>query len=279
MNRLVEAALYYASTGWPVFPLEPGAKRPLGRLAPHGLRNASTDVDVVTSWWLAEPEANIGLRTGVHFDVLDVDGPQALDALERSGPIGGANIEGPTVATPRGWHCYVAPTGRGNTVNLGGLLGIDWRGAGGYVVAPPSVKAERGSWDWVIGSSPMDLGADTPIVPAPAWVLALFDRPRDVPVADAPGRHAGRTGYGATALERELGRLVVALEGSRNHQLNRSAFSLGQLVASGDLDLDEVGNALLTTALRIGLGQAEAVPTIKSGLRAGITTPRSKKVA
>jgi Bifunctional DNA primase/polymerase, N-terminal len=221
--------------------------------------------------------ANIGLPTGRAFDILDVDGPAALDALECAGPIGDPDIEGPTVSTPRGWHVFVEVTGRGNAVNLGDLIGVDWRGAGGYVVAPPSWKADGTRWEWII-VPPHDLGPDTAIVPAPDWVLALFDRRAEMP-AGGPARHAGRTAYGAAALERELGRLVMAAEGTRNHTLNRAAFSLGQLVAGGDLSVDEVGDALLNTALRIGLGETESVGTIKSGLRKGLTTPRSSKVS
>jgi hypothetical protein len=269
MDGMIDAALDYARRGWPVFPCEPGGKRPLGRLAPHGLKDATTDTEQIRQWWSAEPEANIGLPTGLAFDVLDIDGPDALDRLEVwSEDKPGTDVEGPTVATPRGWHCYVAPTGAGNTVNLGRLAGVDWRGRGGYVVAPGSHKTDGSNWSWT------SQGIDTPIVPAPAWVLALFDRPERIIGPSALPRHAGRTGYGAAALERELGRLSVAPEGTRNHQLNKAAHSLGQLVGSGALMAEETGEALLITAERIGLTAHEAEATIRSGLIAGIRSPR-----
>ena len=147
--RLLDGLLHYANHGWSVFPCEPGGKPPLGRLVTHGLKDAERDPEVIRRWWTIEPLANIGLVTGHRFDVLDIDGPDALERLEsfsESQP-GDQDIEGPTVATPRGWHCYLKPTGKRNTVSLGGLEGIDWRGKGGYVVAPPSVSermAERG---------------------------------------------------------------------------------------------------------------------------------------
>jgi hypothetical protein len=141
-----DLALDYAARGWPVFPLEPGGKPPCGRLVPHGLKEATTDPEQINRWWTTEPDANIGLRTGDVFDVLDIDGPDALASLEAIMPLAvdpdeDPVIIGPTVKTPRGWHIYMAPTGRGNTTNLGGLAGVDWRGKGGYVVAPGSVKA------------------------------------------------------------------------------------------------------------------------------------------
>jgi len=292
-NELLTAALAYAKRGWPVFPCTPGEKVPLGKLAPHGLKDATADPETIRAWWKVEPEANVGLPTGLHFDALDIDGPEALVALESvGGPavvkevdgllVCADDVEGPTVSTPRGWHCYVAPTGRGNTVKLGGLADVDWRGRGGYVVAPPSVKADGGTWDWMTGST-LDLGPDTEIRPAPAWVLSLFDRRQGGDTPPGGGtppsipRHAGRTGYGAAALERELGRLASAQEGTRNHQLNRSAHALGQLVGAGALMAEETGQALLMVADRIGLSPGEAEATIRSGLIAGIRSPRKVK--
>ena len=273
MSELLDGALDYAGRGWPVFPVEPGGKRPLGRLVPNGFKDASTDADQIRAWWTTEPAANIGLPTGLAFDVLDVDGPVALERLEVwSTDRPGDDVEGPTVATPRGWHAYVTPTGRGNAVNMGGLSGVDWRGRGGYVVAPPSVKEDGGTWDWMTGT-PQDLGPDTPIIPAPEWVLQLFER-RVEPAMGTLPRHAGRTGYGAAALERELGRLALAMEGSRNHQLNASAYSLGQLVGVRALDAEETGQALLRVAMGLGLGEQEATATIRSGMTSGIRSPR-----
>jgi len=301
MSALLEAAHEYAARGWPVFPCAVKEKLPLfptahpegdplrgvcrgecGRVG-HGLYDATVDPDIIAEWWKRHPRANVGLPTGLAFDVLDVDGPEALEALESVGgpaivkEVGGLlvcddDIDGPTVSTPRGWHCYVAPTGRGNTVNLAGLAGIDWRGRGGYVIAPPSRKADGGTWDWMTGT-PRDLGPDTEIRSAPAWVLQLFDR-QGADTTPGVTRHAGRTGYGAAALERELGRLASAQEGARNHQLNKSAHALGQLVGAGALMAEETGQALLVVADRIGLGPHEAEATIRSGMIAGIRSPR-----
>ncbi len=206
----------------------------------------------------------------MHFDVVDIDGVSALEALETTRSLGDVDVEGPMVATPRGWHGYLAPTGRGNTVNLGGIPGVDWRGKNGYVVAPPSVNRKGGAWDWVENRGP-----NVPTVSAPRWVMSLFDlRPESSGGPVGPGPYGGRTGYGAAALEHEAGRLVLAQEGARNDQLNRSSFALGQLVRARALDAEEVGSVLLYVALRIGLGEAEATATIRSGMEAGIRNPR-----
>jgi Bifunctional DNA primase/polymerase, N-terminal len=84
---LLRAALAYAGRGVPVFPCEPGAKRPLTR---NGHWGATTDRLAIEQWWRRQPSANIGLPTGKESGivVLDVDtdgGPESLAKLEREG--------------------------------------------------------------------------------------------------------------------------------------------------------------------------------------------------
>jgi Bifunctional DNA primase/polymerase, N-terminal len=85
---LLRAALAYAGRSVPVFPCEPGAKRPLTR---NGHWDATTDRRAIERWWRWQPSANIGLPTGNKngIVVLDVDadggGPESLAKLEREG--------------------------------------------------------------------------------------------------------------------------------------------------------------------------------------------------
>lgn len=137
MTSMLGSALWYADQGIPVFPLRPGDKRPMP--GSHGFKDATCDPDQIRRWWGRVPTANIGAATGHLFDVIDADTKDALPgALELVG-IHQLWIIG-IVETPRGWHVLVPPTGSGNTTHLGGMP-IDYRGAGGYVVAPPSTVA------------------------------------------------------------------------------------------------------------------------------------------
>lgn len=264
---LAAAAIEYAERGWWVLPLRPGQKVPATK---NGLKDATIVVDVVRRWWKRTPDLNIGLRTGIHFDVLDLDGDTALDALDRAAPTGARTIVGPIVLTGRGVHIYTRPTGRGNAAGI--VARVDWRGRRGYVVAPPSVHPDghRYLWDF-------EYGPDTPLEPAPAWLLEAWDRrhqrPPERPQNVAYG--AGTTPYGRRALEAELGRLALTAEGCRNDELVRASFRLAQLVAGGELDAREAAEALLAVALRVGLGHDEAVATIRSGMQAGATRPRT----
>jgi len=77
---------------------------------------------------MAHPTGNIGLRTGITFDVVDLDSEAAVDALE-SARAGRERINGPVVATAKGFHYFVLPTALGNRTGV--LPGIDFRGTGG----------------------------------------------------------------------------------------------------------------------------------------------------
>lgn len=145
--RLGPSALWYASIGWPVFPLLPGSKMPATK---HGFKDATVDGDRIREWWTKHPESNIGLPTGVMFDVIDIDGPEGIKSLADLGPEALGNVHG-KVGTPRGFHYYVASSGDGNRVGI--RPGIDYRGVGGYVCAPPS-RIEFKKWVWLMQPSP-----------------------------------------------------------------------------------------------------------------------------
>jgi Bifunctional DNA primase/polymerase, N-terminal len=153
-EALFLAALSYSRQGFPVLPLHhplrggicscgrgqcpsPG-KHPVTK---HGVLDATTKEPIVRDWWQRFPESNIGLSTGSHPVVLDVDprhgGDASLVALARRF---GHLPETRTVLTGGGGrHYYLqSETPLKSTVRLAGLDGLDIRGQGAYVVAPPS---------------------------------------------------------------------------------------------------------------------------------------------
>ncbi len=92
---------------------------------------------------------------------------------------------------------------------------------------------------------------------------------------NAPHAATGDTPYGLAALEREYQAVATSREGSRNTQLNASAYSLGQLVAGGELTDSSVERALLEAAMRVELDDTEAKKTFTSGFEAGKKEPRT----
>jgi hypothetical protein len=308
--QLRDAALGYASRGIPVLPLHyplpdhgdfqavtddqqppsPAArtrcscrdlgcgqvgKHPLGTLVPHGVKDATCNRARVLAWWTRHPQANIGLATGHRFDVLDVDGPAGAHAIRELAAEHGLVSSGPLVRTGGGgWHFYLAPTGLGNA-RPRDLEHVDWRGWGGYVVAPPSRHPSGHPYQWVLGRN-----LDTPPGQVPTVLLERLQphqpqRPT-APVhlrvaADGPGDR-----YARAALVEELTRVAAAPVGQRNRQLWESTRNLYNLVATGVLDHREVDQGLLAAADRCGLLAEEPRQTrrtLASGRQIGLAHP------
>jgi hypothetical protein len=226
MTGVLGQALAYAATGWPVFPCKASEKAPD---TPHGFKDASTDPDRIRAWWSANPARNVAIATGAPGpDVLDVDvkpegsGFGAFNRLKRAGLLAGACA---LVRTPSGGlHAYYAGTRQPS-----GRLArhyLDFKAAGGYVLAPPSAVAGRPYelLDHRDGGARLDWQA----------VRRMLDPP-----SAPPPRGPGTAGLGA------LVAFVAGLaEGNRNNGLfwaacraveAGSAADLGQLVAASTL--------------------------------------------
>ncbi len=286
----LRAGLSYIGRGWPVVLLHHatsiGSKKGPDRArcscgdtactsqgkhprTKHGLEDATLDPQAFARALNRWPDANLGVRTGIGFDVLDIDSEAADLALGEVARAAGARLEsrGPMVRTGRGWQLYWQPTGHGNAVGL--VPDADWRGRGGYVICPPSVHHTGAPYQWEVGCGP-----EEPLEPAPSWLTALLSKPSAPAWTASTATGAPGDPYVARAIEGEAGRVALAPEGQRNHELNRASFNLGTLVGAGRLDPGTAAAALLTAAQRAGLGQREAEATIASGLRSGIANPR-----
>ena len=145
------AALAYARRGWSVVPIAAGAKQPLVRWLPYQDRAAGEAE--IREWFGRWPKANVGIVTGAvsGLVVLDVDpkhrGADSLANLERRHGALPPTLE---VATGGGGrHLYFRHPG-GTLHNKVGLApGIDLRGDGGLVVAPPSIHPSGGRYVWM----------------------------------------------------------------------------------------------------------------------------------
>ncbi len=176
-QTFVQQALEYAARGWAVFPLAPKTKRPITE---HGLYDATTDPATIRRWWAAWPDANIGIACGASgLVVVDVDaknGAPGLDTWQGLLPQIGGQIDTPTVQTPTGGlhFYYAAPPGVDLSQGNGKLgPGVDVKGNGGYVVAPPSIHPDTGTaYQWFDGYS-LD---DREILPLPAYFVRVLQR-------------------------------------------------------------------------------------------------------
>lgn len=196
-NDLGVHAIYYAIRGWQVFPLRgkvpaiPTAhpagdplrgacKGECGRHG-HGVLDATTDLDVVTSWWSGPyTGANIGLRLPKNVMVLDSDPRNgADDSLAVLQGYHGELPETMTAASGRGdggLHRYFRrPDGKLTSKHLG--PGLDLKTSSGYVVAPPSIHPDTGQ--------PYTWTSKTAVAEPPSWLVDLIrPAPEPLRVAD-----------------------------------------------------------------------------------------------
>lgn len=219
----LSAALTYRSRGWASFPVHGirGGRCTCGSSScsspgkhpwtASGCRDASKDPAKLAELIMTRPGANVGIATGAisGIVVIDVDaksgGPAALAKLEAEhGDLPD------TVAAHTGgggFHLLFAYPDVGRVLNaVGKWPGIDVRGDGGYIVAPPSVHASGKVYRWAGGFGPEDL----PTAPLPAWMR------EQLRVAD-PKDRTPRSGAEWSLMLRSVS------EGGRNNALTRLA--------------------------------------------------------
>lgn len=131
----------------------------------HGLRDASDDPDVIVNLFKGKPSPNLGVATGPvsGIFVLDVDGPMGEASLAKFPPL----PETLTSTTGRGRHLFFRyPEGiKVFTRSSKFASGLDVRGEGGYVVAPPSQHYSGAQYQF--------LDPDMPIADAPDWLIEI----------------------------------------------------------------------------------------------------------
>ena len=153
-NNLLNAALKYATEyGWAVFPVSQKTKKPL---TPLGCKDAKKAAGPIKAWWKKWPDANIGVATGSSSNLividLDIDEEKGLDGVHEMTIWENDNGDLPETAraiTGRGGsHIYYRYDGSDLKNRTGIIDGVDVRGEGGYVIAPPSIHPNGTSYEW-----------------------------------------------------------------------------------------------------------------------------------
>lgn len=260
-----------AGLGVPVFACN-SLKRPLRE---GGFKVASTDPAEIQAQFADRAATMIGMPTG------EASGLVVVDVDIKNGAEGDVWLQAeahrlPPTRTHKtrsgGLHLiFQAPEGieiRNSASRV--APGVDVRGAGGYVILPPSP-----------GYSVADQ-----VDPAemPGWLIDLCLKPAPVVTAPEPMRprlaedsaHGSR--YGLTALDRECRSIYNAGPGTKHHTLNRAAYAIGGLVTAGEL---QQGHAFdcLTDALNSIRASCEdfraAQRTLYGSFHDGMAAPRS----
>ncbi|MGW3783089.1 AAA family ATPase [Micromonospora chokoriensis] len=283
---IVTDALTYAADGFYVFPVRydtEGEEKKNFTALPDWRNTSTTSPDQIRKWfgpggeWEGDALAIDCARSGLVVVDLDVSkgkrGPEEWAALDAS----------PTwrVRTPTGgehWYYREDPARPVGNDQSGKLApGVDVRGLGGLVIAPPTVDG-RGAYRWVEG---MPQRSELPTVP-PVVVERMTKRTAEQPArerhapAAAPSTTYNRTPWTPHQADREinheLDRLASVQPGSRNGELNNAAMRLGHFVPHY-LPMDTAVALLTERARGIRLDESEILPTINSGLSAGMRTP------
>ena len=194
-----EQALYYASLGLAVLPLKPpripGQKKP-GKepMTAHGVKDATTDQDVISQWWDSCPDANIGIATGsrsgglVVID-LDIDEDRGLNGYEVLREWQQEHGEFPetwqSITGRGGYHLFYRDAAR-NSNRAALYEGVDIRGENGYVVAPPSVHENDRLYEWEQGPGDLQIAqvndkvAEFMLGPLPEQKAQGFQEPETI---------------------------------------------------------------------------------------------------
>lgn len=177
---LKEVAIKYATKyDWAVFPVNPDTKRPL---TPHGCNDAKKDVGAIDFWWNKWPDASIGVATGSASNLIvidedidetkDINGYHEVRLWEKDHTQLPDTVQ---VLTGRGGcHLYYHYAGNDIKNRAGIIEGVDIRGEGGYVIAPPSKHPNGNSYVWEASPDEIQLAEVDETV-----LDFLFNQPND----------------------------------------------------------------------------------------------------
>lgn len=261
-----------------ILPLQ--GKKPLVHWEPYQKRRMNwtefTRVD-----WL---RCNVGIICGDvsgNLLVVDLDGRDAVLKYVSRWP---ELLQTLTVRTGRGFHLYYTVDTLPQNRRTGG---IELRGNGCYVVAPPSIHPDTqqpyslhkrldpahvdlsGVAAWLDEMRPAEKPTERPII---------RERQQGV-ILDRNGQPVRNPkAYVRFALTDECGRIGRQLEGGRNEHLNRSALRLGQFARLGWLTEGEIESALMDASARWSdMTERERRGSIRSGLDAAGALPNFRE--
>ena len=251
----------YIAAGWPVFLLG-RSKRPVANCAAchaagdthdrgacqcltcHGFYAATTDVERLAAMLAAVPRGLLAIRTGI------VAGLAVVDIDPRNGGRIDRDLMTPTATVTTGgggWHLYYRHPGGPLAAKLPGRAGVDVKGDGGYVAAPPSRHPGTGRPYWWANRRDV---AEMP----PALRAALIPAPPpaadSAPLSGPPRtRSAGGISSPDALLAAHLRAVQTAPEGRRRVTLYGAARGVARMVAAGAITETDARAALTAAGL------------------------------
>ena len=242
--------------------------------------------------WFDEPEAgqSIGLVLGQishNVVVVDLDGWDCVRLFQQRFP---SLLNTYTVLTGSlgGLHLYYRPESLPDNINvrIAGAGGIEIRGNGQYVIAPPSPHLSGFAYKVQSRVAIMRLEDMREIS---AWLGTLREsqqaEQQPIIVAASQAKQMNlpiegerkKRNFLKTVLSQEIARVETAGYGARNTSLFYAGMRLANLAAGGELVWSDCEMRLLAAALSVGTPEAEARRTIASAWRIGSKNPKKVK--
>jgi hypothetical protein len=256
----LETALWLLRNGLRPVPIHPREKRPIG----NAWGSTRPTRDRLLAVFDRHKGAGVGVMLGPQAGVIDyeVDDVPTAPRLKLPETLGWSSARGEHRLFLWDKRLEGLPT----VIHVGGAeLRLGQAGKQLVSVCPPSIGKDRRCRRW---------NECWEICTFPECLLKEINRPTPRPVPRPMSLPPAGNRYAEAALRYEARNVATAREGTRNNQLNRSAFSLGGLIAVGLLTRAAVEAVLTDAALNAGLGEQEIAATLKSGLEAGLNRPR-----
>lgn len=262
-NETTLGVLRLAAQGWPVIPVDCRTKRPLIEDWPN---RAILSPEAIRATWGKRPGVGVGVVTGDGLVVIDLDVKGGADGPanweKHLGDLGIDLPDTPVKVQTRsgGMHLYYAvPPGQDYGNSVGTVAdGVDVRGLGGFVVAPPTPGYE------FVGGLPDD--AALPELPP-----VVLGRARRLQVAHEPKPDE----YVFKAFLGKLDDLRDTAEGSRDNMVAKVAMFAADAVLDGQLD-EATARGMIRAA---ALGMADPLPErqVAKAIDSGFATVNRKR--
>lgn len=235
-NPFLEAALYYRSLNWSVFPLVPRIKIPHKDFEVTPWREKLADENQIKQWWAKWPESNIGVVTGKlsNLFVVDLDKYKPEYSEETATQYFPDSIVTPTDRSARGGeHLYYRyPSDSEPTIHSDALPGVDYRGEGGYVMAPPSVFEGKAA-SWIIKPD------EVPFADAPAKFLTLIKE-----ASYKKDKYLLYTREDGKQQLKDVNNVNIRYLFSHEGRRDQDIFHVANMLFKGGADVEEIRNIL-----------------------------------
>lgn len=248
---MLNEALHYLTLGMSVIPLKSHSKEPLINWKEFQSRKASESE--ILAWYAQWPEMNTGVVTGnvSGIAIIDLDGPEGLREAQRLG------LQSPLVSlTGNGKQLWFRANDALIANSVRSFPGIDIRGEGGYVCAPPSIHPNGRRYRF---NRPVCAAEKLPLFP-----MALFAKAVPTSREWMPADNDAVAEGWSNNPRNEQGWIAKALEEMKNGNIDDTLFKVCSRFRNDGLTEADALALLLPHANRAGASEGHLEDKIRN---------------